>query len=354
MEAALYHPEHGYYASGKARIGRDGDFYTSVSAGSLFGELIGMQVLEIWNRMDQPAPFTLVEQGANDGRFARDLLTFMRENAPELSRVLHYRIVEPFPILRERQQATIQADGSEDFTASVDWISSLDELEPFTGVHFSNELLDAMPVHLVRFDKAWRERYVGLAQNEFTFVDESLSNQQLEAFLPHLPAVDDYVTELNLAALSWVNAVAAKLLRGVILTIDYGFPRHVYYSPERSQGTLSCYSKHQRSYDPLKNPGSLDLTAHVEFTSLAEQAERAGLQLIGFTDQHHFLVGIAKDRLLAAEGRPLPEKTARAFKTLMHPSIMGMQFQVLGLEKNAPAQLSGFQFGGDARNNLGL
>src|SRR4051812_32546366 len=145
MEQALYHPEHGYYSSGRAKLGRRGDYFTNVSVGAVFGKLVAGQFAEIWRVLGSPTPFTVVEQGAHHGDFAGDVLRALKQTCPECYAQLRYVIIEPFTSLRETQEQCLA-----DFIDCVAWESSLDAIEPFVGVHFSNELLDAMPVHLVR------------------------------------------------------------------------------------------------------------------------------------------------------------------------------------------------------------
>ena len=160
MEQALYHPEHGYYSSGRCAIGRKGDYFTNVSVGPLFGQLMTAQFAEIWEQLGKIDDFVIVEQGANDGQFARDVLESAKSRAPEFFEALDYRIIEPFPILRERQSQML-----EPFRNKIEW---RDSLEPFTGVHFSNELLDAMPVRLISGNT---EKLVDLQGDRFVFVE---------------------------------------------------------------------------------------------------------------------------------------------------------------------------------------
>ncbi|SRR5581483_8816730 len=341
MAMALYDAQHGYYASGRAEIGRRGDFFTNVSVGPLFGRLLAMQFEEMWERLGNPQEFCIVEQGANNGDFARDVLQAV---SPEFRDALRYVIVEPALLLRERQRATLA-----DFSCSVIWHESLAELSPFCGVHFSNELLDAMPVHLVRFSRGeWRERCV---DENLAFVDCEIRDKTLRTRCTHIPWIENYETEIHLDALAWVDEIAAKLSRGYLLAIDYGWPRDVFYSVERAHGTLTCYAQHQRSYDPLQNIGELDITAHVDFTSIAERAIGHGFELAGFTDQHHFIVGLMQH--FFAQRSP-DAKESRALQTLMHPQLLGTIFKVLALRKDAPALLRGFEFSRDAALALGL
>ncbi len=374
MEEALYHPALGYYSSGRCVIGRRGDYFTSVSVGRLFGQLLAAQFAEIWEKLERPHDFVLVEQGAHHGQFAGDVLKALRERNPACFSALRYRMVEPFPILRARQEAALR-----DFAEKVEWSASVEEMTPFCGVHFSNELLDALPVHLVVAEHGkWRERFVetvgleGRAPSRprirngddtevvppargFAFIDRPIADERLPARLGKIPPPPNerYETEINLAALDWIGALAPKLRRGVILMADYGWTRAEFYAPHRLSGTLQTRAGHRLLASPLEAVGTSDLTAHVEWTSLAERAEEAGLTLAGFTDQHHFLTGLlANDPDLAAAST----KQSRALQTLLHPEFLGAKFQFLALAENFPAanSLAGFTFGRAPRVSLGL
>ena len=367
MQQALYHPEYGYYGGGRARIGRKGDFYTSVSVGKIFGELMAKQFEEIWYRMNTPVSFAIVEEGANNGQFAQDLLGWLQQFSPDLFQKVRYWIVEPNPRLQQEQQATLSRWPRN----KVRWTNSLAAFEAgsLRGVYFSNELLDAFPVHLVTSTGgAWEENFVDLTRQGFRFVYGPPSNSLLRAQLEKLPvplqieSTTPYRTEVNLAALRWIEDIAKVIGQGYIMLADYGYPRDVYYSPERTEGTLMAYSEHRRSDDPLQAVGECDLTAHVDFTSLAERAEANGLRLAGYCDQHHFLVALGEEELMEIE-RTLQELTPdvlhyiRSFKTLIHPSTMGMAFKFIAFSKSVPAveaPLTGFTRCGDGREALGL
>jgi len=355
MEAALYHPEHGYYGSGRAKLGRSGDFYTNVSVGLLFGALLARQFEEMWQRLGQPERFTIVEQGADRGHFARDVMEHVQRVAPAFLEALQYVVVEPFARAAAVQRATLES-----WAGKTRWVSSLETLEPFTGVHFSNELLDAFPVHAVVWTGSeWQERLVDHHDGRFVFTAGPLSEQELGAQLARVPAPVSagYEAEVNLASLDWITQLARKLVRGFVLAVDYGFSRAELYRPERTCGTLSGYSEHRREPDVLSRPGEIDLTAHVDFTSLAEHARFAGLGLHGFTDQHHFMVGVSQ--LHFDDNTPLTrerERELRAFKTLMHPNLMGQSFKVICFEKGGAAStpLAGFTYARDSRGALGI
>ena len=340
MELALYHAELGYYASGRARIGRGGDFFTNVSVGPLFGRLLARQVAEMWHVLGTPADFAIIEQGAHGGDLAADVLGGLREMFPECDDAVRYQIVEPFPKLEARQRERLDA-----FAGKVKWVRELDGICVAEGVHLSNELPDAFPVHLVKWTGgAWREQMVVVQQDRFVFADGPAPSGELREACARIPGPlpEGYTTEVNLAAAAWVRAVAVTLQRGFVLAVDYGFPRPEYYAPTRTAGTLSAYANHRREPDPLARPGEIDLTAHVEFDSLIEAAASAGLRLEGFTDQHHFTVGLGAEHF--ADGANAPER--RAFQTLMHPQFMGTSFMVAAFSKGiTPAlSLSGFRF----------
>ncbi|MGI8431736.1 MAG: class I SAM-dependent methyltransferase [Chthoniobacterales bacterium] len=333
MAETLYHPTDGYYSSGRAVIGRRGDYFTSVSVGPIFGRMLAGQFAEIWEKLGQPGDFTIVEQGAHDGQLAADVLGALREREPELSETLRYRIVEPFPVLAERQQEKLET-----VAERVEWVAALEEMQPFSGVHFSNELLDSMPVHLLAGENGtWRERFVEVAAGEFAFVDRPVSAPGLLQKLPEAPN-ERYETEVNLAVLTWIDALAPKLRRGVILIADYGFVREEFYALHRKRGTLQSYAAHRVLASPLVQVGASDRSAHVEWTSLAERAEERGLTIAGFADQHHFLTG------LLAKNPTLAGTNGRALQTLLHPEFLGTRFQFLGLTKEFSGALGGFRF----------
>ena len=354
MEQALYHPVHGYYSSGRAEIGRRGDYFTNVSVGPLFGKLLAAQFVEMWERLGKIDNFVIVEQGAHHGDLARDVLIALRGS--ELFSILRYVIVEPFPILQDRQSQTLA-----EFADKISWRKSLEDLEPFSGVHFSNELLDSMPVHLITRrtgEDEWREKFVTAPHGRFEFIDGPLSSAALREHVKKIPAIEsgDYETEINLAALDWIESVSRKLQRGFVLVVDYGFARDEFYAPERSAGTLSCFAEHKRVSSPLEAPGKIDITAHVDWTSLAERAQNCGLDIVGFTDQHHFMTGIIAELLREEFSSDVDPKTKRALQTLLHPELLGRTFQFLVLAKDVDLTqpLSGLRFVRDRKIALGL
>ena len=351
MELALYHPEHGYYASGRATIGRRGDFFTNVSVGPLFGKLLAAQFVEIWEKLGRPDDFTIVEQGAHDGVFAADVLSALRQSSGECFAATSYMIVEPFLIWRERQQKNLR-----DFSGKISWLKSIDQLAPFAGVHFSNELFDSLPVHLIVSSGIangatdWKEKFVTVAGNNLTFTTANLSHSDLRLDqLGFFPA--GFETEVSVAAPKLMGEIASKISRGVLLTIDYGFSRTKFYSLDRSQGTLQVRTNQRKLSSPFDQIGLADISTHVEWTSLAEAAQSSGAGPLGFTDQHHFLTGIVSKFFPGAEFN-FSEK--RALQTLLHPEMLGRNFQVLAVGKDFSEKLSGFQFARDAVAALGM
>ncbi len=356
MEQALYHPEYGYYSSGRATIGRRGDYFTNVSVGPLFGRIMAEQFRQMWEIMERPAAFTIVEQGAHDGEFARDVISTVRQTMTDFAGALRYAIVEPFRPLRARQTETLAQ-----FEGVVSWCQSLDQLDPFSGVHFSNELFDALPVYLISHGSSapdWQEKFVVEAEDGFGFADLPIRDAELHraAAGVRVPSGTDYETEVNLAAPALVAAISRKLRHGFLLAVDYGYAREEFYSAMRNRGSMQCRIRHRVLRSPLVEIGRADITAHVEWTSLAMRGLASGLELAGFTDQHHFLTGmIAGPMRVQFQGRDeLPE--ARALQMLLHPEFLGRSFLYLALSKgiDANARLSGFAFAKPAREQLGL
>jgi SAM-dependent MidA family methyltransferase len=324
MQQALYHPEHGYYPSGRCVIGRKGDYFTNVSVGPLFGQLLASQFFEIWERLGKVNDFVIVEQGAHDGQFARDVLEFVQKRWPEFFGALRYRILEPFPILEERQRQTLEA-----FRDKVDWRFSP---EPFTGVHFSNELLDAMPVRLIH---GGTEKLVGLDGDNFVFVERPVNK-----------------TMFNQAALESIDQIAANLRRGYVIAIDYGF------LDEELERTVQVRARHRNLDSPFEQIGDADITMSVHWKSIVERAQANGLRVTGFTDQHHFLTGIISQFESGDRGQSLladSRKAKRELQTLLHPEMLGRAFQVLALAKNVGPEvtpLAGFKFARPPRSPL--
>jgi SAM-dependent MidA family methyltransferase len=220
MEQALYHPAYGYYTSARTRIGRQGDYYTNVSVGHLYGQLLASQLVEMWKLLGSPTLFTIVEQGAEDGLLAWDILSAVAEESSQAAACIRYAIVEPIPEKRVQQRVRLEPA----FLEKVSWLKDLTELQPVTGAFISNELLDAMPMHLVVYqDNAWSELFVDFSGKDFFFIPMKIESPELVLALQKLPVPVGvtYRTEVNLEAGRWIQLVSTKLERGFVLVIDY-------------------------------------------------------------------------------------------------------------------------------------
>ena len=334
MELALYCPVYGYYEAKKDNPGRRGDFYTSVSVGKLFGQLLAFQFAE-WLEELRSADWGLriVEAGAHDGRLASDILNWLQSNRPELFGRIKYCILEPSIRRQEWQREVLRG-----FAPRVCWFAGIENLKiktrnsKLSGIFFSNELLDAMPVHRFGWDaekKKWFEWGVAVEGGKFIRAkipnpQSVIRNPQLEAVLP-----DGYTVETCPAAENWWREAAGVLKHGRLMTIDYGFTADGMFSPSRTSGTLRAYFHHHASDDLLANVGEQDLTAHVNFSAIQAAGEAAGLKTETFLTQSQFLTRIL--------GKTLKDKTfgkwdanhARQFQTLTHPDHLGRAFSVL-------------------------
>ncbi|MER3492167.1 MAG: hypothetical protein C4323_07435 [Mastigocladus sp. ERB_26_2] len=361
MDMALYHPDYGYYSTQAVNIGKQGDFFTSVHLGPDFGELLAEQFVQMWEILGQPVPFSLVEMGAGQGHLALDVLNYLKSRYPHFFAALQYIIVEKSPILRQEQQQRLQ-----EFTVQIK--SSLEEIpsNSIIGCFFSNELVDALPVHQFILEQGQlREIYVTLQQDSivnhqelltpptprspliptpFTEIIAEPSTPKLAEYFdlvsiqfPENVYPEGYRSEVNLAALDWLSVVADRLQRGYVLTIDYGYPASRYYNPRRSQGTLQCYWHHQRHNNPYINIGRQDITAHVDFTALERWGERCGLAKVGLTQQELFLMALGLgDRIAALSytNQPISDLLRRrdALRQLLDPFGLG-GFSILAQSK---------------------
>ena len=279
MELALYHPGAGYYAktTGPSQIGRSGDFYTSVSAGPLFGALLARQFLQMWDLLGNPNPFWIIEQGAHDGQLACDILAWCRTETPTMFEAIHYGIVQSTGTLSMRQKCAPEAD----LLSRMTWFENLAALaaEQPVGVFFSNELVDAFPVRAITFrSERWLEEHVELVGDTLRWTDRPIKDRELREAIEDLalPEIEGYITEINLRARHWIKDVAQALARGYVLTIDYGYPASLYYAPFRIGGTLTAYVKHHAVDDVLAEPGMRDITAPCRFHGRGPGRRRSG------------------------------------------------------------------------------
>ncbi len=332
MEVALYCPNFGYYERKEKAPGRPGDYYTSVSVGSLFGELLAAQFAG-WLASMPAKPRQLVEAGAHNGQLARDILRSLQETRPDLLGFLEYWILEPSEVRRESQKETLR-----EFSSAVRWFRNWDKVPPtgINGIIFSNELLDAMPVHRFGWDadaKKWCEW--GVASSGKEFVWKKVPSPRSEVRSPALPAAllevlpDGFTTEVSPAAVNWWRRAAATLRSGKLLAFDYGLAAEEFFTPERKDGTLRAYYQHHQSNELLARPGEQDLTAHVNFTAVREAGESAGLTSESFITQGQFLTAIVERMVGESEFRERLTAQSRPFHTLTHPDHLGRRFRVL-------------------------
>ncbi|HEX7635707.1 MAG TPA: class I SAM-dependent methyltransferase [Noviherbaspirillum sp.] len=331
MELALYAPELGYYSGGAIKLGKDGDFTTAPEITPLFGATLAHAAAGL---MEQTSP-QILEFGAGSGKLARDILTELDAMGVAIHR---YSIVEVSGELRARQERTLR-----DFP-QVTWLERFPAA--FSGVVIGNEVLDAMPVHLVvKTGQGWKERGIGLSSKGFVYRDRPC-DAALIAQIPNADELPDgYLTEVHPVAQGFMRSLAAMLCAGhsetgrgaAALLFDYGFPAHEYYLNQRAQGTLMCHYRHHAHPDPFYLPGLQDITAHVDFTTMARAAVDSGLDMLGYTSQAAFLLDAGIGELLLRtspedQGRYLPQ--ANAVQRLISPAEMGELFKVLAVGKN--------------------
>ncbi len=347
METALYLPGDGYYSGGRGRTGRGGDFITNVSTGPVFGRLLARHAADVWEALDRPAAFDLVEQGAADGQLMADLLAALARDHPACLAAVRPWIVEPHPELRKAQESTLRALPA----GPLRHVADPADLPPLRGLFYCNELPDAFPVRLfVRRHESWWERRVAAENDGFVFqevpVGETGLRRRLEA-LPLPAGGEPFHLELSLGTGPWIHRVAGRLQAGSVLICDYGFTEQERLEPRRAGGTLAAVRGHRRIDDPLANPGAQDLTSHVDFTHLAREARAAGLTIAGYGDQHHVLAALAA-RVFPGEAGST-QTTAelrefRALRLLLHPETMGRAFRFLALARPPLPELPAFAF----------
>jgi SAM-dependent MidA family methyltransferase len=335
MELALYAPGLGYYTAGAHKFGETGDFVTAPELSPLFGRTLARQMAEI---MANSAPH-IMELGAGSGKLAADMLAELEKlgKLPD-----SYAILEVSADLRARQQAFLR-ERLPHLMGRLHWLNELPE--SFCGAIIANEVLDALSAHLVHWwDGAINERGVALDDNGFIWQERAVSDSNLLSAAQQIAAPDDYVSEICLAARGLVNSLASCLEQGVMLFIDYGFGAQEYYHPQRSSGTLMCHYRHHAHDDPFFLPGLQDITAHVNFTGIAEYGIDAGLELMGYTSQAFFLINCGIAELLQDTS---PENLrgylplSAQLQKLTSPAEMGELFKVIAFGKNLAISSAG-------------
>ncbi len=341
MELALYAPGLGYYAAGAYKFGAAGDFITAPEISPIFGRCLARQSGQI---LEEIGGGDLLEVGAGTGRLAVDLLVELEQQGGLPRR---YLILEVSPDLRQRQYQTIQQQAPH-LLPLVEWLDA-PPAAGFSGVVLANELLDAMPVQRFRLEEsAVLEQFVewrgGQLHTSWREPQGSSLEQAVDALGVDLAA--GYESELNLRVPAWLQDMGGRLQSGALLLIDYGHSRAEYYHPQRSTGTLMCHYRHRAHHDPLLYPGLQDITAHVDFTSIAEASQRLGLEVTGYTTQANFLIGSGLEQMVSAVD---PEDTTQfldmmqGVKRLTLPTEMGERFKVLALTRGVEQPLIGFE-----------
>lgn len=344
MELVLHAPGLGYYSTGSRKFGHEGDFVTAPELSPWYSRCIARQCREVLKELDSPA---IIEAGPGSGIMACDILLELEQlNAlPD-----RYVMLETSAELRERQQALIR-EKIPHLAETVQWWDSLPE-SPLEGIILANEVLDAMPVHRVRYNNGCFTE-LGVTETErkldwmpFPLADQRLLNE-IERRMSELDAVlpENYETEFNLYSDAWLRSMAGVISRGAMLLIDYGYTRSEYYHPQRLNGTLLCHYRHRVHADPFYYPGLQDITASVDFTAIAETAVDAGFRVGGFTTQAHFLMACGLLEMIRSD-EPLSEteqaKRSQQVKILTMPAEMGERCKVIALARGPGPDWLGF------------
>lgn len=339
MDMTLYAPGLGYYTAGSRKFGSEGDFVTAPEISALFGRCMARQVEQV---LAQVGTGDILEIGAGTGALAAQLIDALNDGGGAISR---YRILEVSADLRQRQEQRLQSSSLMK-SGRIEWLSEWPS-EPFRGVVLANEVLDAMPVERFRVSGGQFERaYVTWEDDQFTWqygpVDPELDSYLARAGVPR---DEGYTSEINLLLDPWFKSLGQCLSEGSAFFIDYGFSRHEYYHPQRNMGTLMCHYRHRAHPDPLVLPGLQDITAHVDFTAVAQAGERAGLSVQGYTTQANFLLATGLISLIE-QSDPNNVKAhlelTRQVQKLTSPSEMGELFKVMALGRGAMEPLVGF------------
>jgi SAM-dependent MidA family methyltransferase len=343
MELCLYHPEHGYYNSARVKLGKQGDFYTNMHLGPVYARILARHLERLWEALDRPGRFDLVEMGAGDGQFARELLPWISQRSPKFTAALHYTAVEQSARRREELAEALSKCG-----IPTRVLPALPENEVVTGGIFCHEFFDALPVHiLVWRGGRWRERCVGWRNEALVWVESSPANESLiteaeKRVEPGWPAEsreEGWQAEVSTAAMQWAQRLEGTLARGELLVVDYGYTLEEWRMGRFREGSAMGYRGHQAISDLLAAPGDQDLTAHVSFDIFLEViAMQAPRPAVRFRSQSRFLVEAGEADLLADVFADCADdservKRARQLKSLILPEGMGSTFQVLQLRK---------------------
>ncbi len=349
MQMALYEPGLGYYSAGSCKFGEQGDFVTAPEISPLFSRCIARQCLQVLSKISTSI---ILELGPGTGTMAIDIMQVLAQNntLPET-----YYLLEPSADLRQRQQLKIK-NSIPQLEERFVWLDRLPE-EKIKGIILVNEVIDAMPVKRIVIDSEIEEYAVACdsgANDQTRFIwtkreiDQKLKSEMQVMFnVLREPLATPYITEINCNIKPWLNSLNDVLEEGLILISDYGYPRLEYFHPQRCEGTLICHYRHHAHDDPFLYPGLQDITASVDFTTVAETAVDAGLHVSGFTTQAHFLIACGLDQFVSeykTEDVVERSKMTRQVSKLTMPGEMGEKFKFIGLSKKLDIQLCGFGF----------
>lgn len=344
MQSALYAPGLGYYAAGTEKFGSNlpvGDFTTAPELTPFFGQTLARQIAQV---LQQTNTAHVLEFGAGSGALAASIIPALQQLGIQPT----YTIIEVSADLKSRQQARLA-----NTDANVLWLDQLPEA--FEGCVIANEVMDAMPVTLFQWDESGKLQEMGVTYNDdFKWAMRAASPRLQKLVGSRMPALPGYRSEVNLQAEAWVAGMGDWLHKGAALLIDYGFPRHEYYHPQRAEGTLMCHYRHQAHANPFLYPGLQDITAHVDFTAMADAALEGGLDVLGYTSQARFLINAGLPALIADIDPADPMAHARQIgpvQKLLSEAEMGELFKVLAIGKDIDGPLLGFMQG-DRRDRL--
>ncbi len=352
MDTALYYPGAGYYSSPEATIGIEGDFYTSPHLHPIFGAMICRQLMEMWMLMGRPTEFHAVEIGAGIGYLGKDILDYifkpsedsaLSEEKRDFLKSLRYVIVEPYEHFQKRQKGLLKEllknpphpnplpPGEREHLLS--WVKSLNEINDVAGCIFSNELLDAFPVHVVEMEDGLKEIYVAFDGTRLIEEKHKVDSEKIFSYIEtfKIALQEGYRTEINLRIKDWLEEVTALLSEGFILTVDYGYTSREYYSDERTKGTLLCYHKHLFNENPYQLIGEQDVTAHVNFSSLKKWGEELGLKTTGYCAQGTYLTAAGIDEVITELYSDSPDYLSEIskIKGLIMPQGLGESHSVM-------------------------
>jgi len=338
MDFALYDPELGYYTGALRKFGEKGDFVTASEISNFFAKTLCIQFKEIFQSVSR----SIIEIGAGSGQFALQVIQSLSSDHENIN---HYFILEISPSLRKQQYELLTKNLPSHLFSKIQWIDEIPK--EYEGIIFCNEFLDALPVELIKKDSGmYYQKGIGIENDLLVWKEkpiDDISNYE-EIDLKNLP--DDYVAEYPLYIKNWLKKISQSLNKGIVFIIDYGFNQREYFHEQRSQGTLMCHFKHYAHDNPLIQVGIQDITTHVNFSYVAREASKLGLNITGFISQANFLINCGILNLLETinlENRALYMKSVSEVQKLLSPSEMGDLFKVMTLEKNIDIDLLGLK-----------